>query len=136
MEQERGGTGEGVPNDMIVANKDLSLLAKLPDNSEQLDPNFFNNDGNRSSGSNNNANLSPSPDIKSNSFDKGPKDSSFAFEDGFFKEIKTPSPVVLRQLARSSPSVTESVPEKRKKIPDKIEIDKTARALRTQVSFE
>ena len=130
--QVRGGTGEGAPNNTIVGNKDLSLLEKPPDNSEQLDPNFFNNDDNRSSGSNNNANPSPFPDIKSNSLNKGPKDSSF--DDSFFEEKKTPSQVVLRKPARSSPLVTESVPEQRKKIPDKI--DKTVRGLRTQVSFE
>lgn len=132
--QVRGGTGEGAPNNTNVGNKDLSLLAKPPDNSEQLDPNFFTNDDNRSSGSNNNANLSPSPDIKSNSLNKGPKDSSFALDDSFFEEKKNPSQVVLRKPARISPSVTESAPEQRKKIPDKI--DKTVRALRTQVSFE
>ena len=132
----RGGTGEGAPNNTIVGNKDLSLLAKPPDNSEQLDPNFFTNDDNRSSGSNNNANLNSnsSPNLKSN-LSNQVADSTSPLDPDFFEKSNGKAPAVeMRQLARVSPLVTESVPEQRKKIPDKI--DKTVRGLRTQVSFE
>ncbi len=134
--QVRGGTGEGAPNNTIVGNKDLSLLAKPPDNSEQLDPNFFTNDDNRSSGSNNNANLNSnsSPNLKSN-LSNQVADSTSPLDPDFFEKSNGKAPAVeMRQLARVSPLVTESVPEQRKKIPDKI--DKTVRGLRTQVSFE
>ncbi|MCX6102695.1 MAG: hypothetical protein NT000_05455 [Proteobacteria bacterium] len=136
--QVRGGTGEGAPNNTIVGNKDLSLLAKPPDNSEQLDPKFFNNDGNKSSGSNNNANLNSnlSPNLKSN-LSNQVADSTSPLDPDFFEKSNGKAPAVVRQLARESKPVTTSdVPEKRKKIPDKIEIDKTVRGLRTQVSFE
>ncbi len=135
--QVRGGTGEGAPNNTIVGNKDLSLLAKPPDNSEQLDSNFFNNDGNRSSGSNNNSNLNSnsSPNLKSNGSNQVAESNSLLDDSDFFKKSNgKPPEVVRRQPARVSESVTMSVPEERKPSTDKTQ--KTARALRTQVSFE